>query len=295
MRVFSVLFGLSYLVCSPPAVGADQALTDGRTSLTVKELKSELLALSAEVRERIVADKATLTRFAASLMQDRRVADSARGVGLAELPAIRAAAERTLRDLLVSRYMSDEVARLSAKAPDFRILAKERFEANRSDFMRSEAVRVAHILIRVDVEDEHVSEAEQRAKAEDVLGKLKAGADFAALAKDLSEDKGSAARGGEIPGWIERDKTVPPFEKAAFALKPGELSRVIRTCYGFHIIKLLEYRKAEPQTFSEVAEQLIAKARTDYQSELRREIAQKFAGTRPVEINDAMFDAVNSK
>lgn len=295
MRVFLVLFGLSCLVCSPFAVGADQVLTDGRTSLAVEDLRSELLALPSEVRGRIAGDKAALTRFVTNLMQDRRVADAARAAGLADVPEIRAAAERTVRDLLVSRYMSDEVARRSDKAPEFRALAKERFEANRSDFMRSEAVRVAHILVRVDVEDEHVSETEQRAKAEDVLAKLKAGYDFAALAKEVSEDKGSAARGGEIPGWIERDKTVPPFEKAAFALKPGELSRVIRTRYGFHIIKLLEYRKAEQQTFSEVAEQLIEKARTDYQSELRKEIANKFAGTQPVEIDDATFEAINSK
>ena len=89
-----------------------------------------------------------------------------------------------------------------------------------------------------------------RDRAEGVLAKLTAGADFATLAKEVSEDKGSAARGGEIPGWIERDKTVPPFEKAAFALKPGELSRVIRTRYGLHIIKLLEYRKAEPVSYT---------------------------------------------
>lgn len=295
MRVLWVVCCLSFLMCWSFAVGADRALTDGRTSLSVKDVKSELLAVPAEVRGRIVADKAALTRFVTNAMQDRRVADAARAAGLAELPEISAVAERTVRDLLVRRYMSDEIARLSAKAPEFRALAKERFEANRSDFMRSEAVRVAHILIRVDVEDEHVSEAEQRAKAEDVLAKLKIGADFAALAKEVSEDKGSAARGGEIPGWIERDKTVPPFEKAAFALKPGELSRVIRTRYGFHIIKLLEYRKAEQQTFSEVVEQLIAKARTDYESELRREVALKFAGTQPVEIDDVTFEAINSK
>jgi len=295
MRALPVIFGSFVLVCSAFAVGAEQTLTDGRTALTVKDLKYELLAVPAEVRGRIQSDKAALTRFSAKVMQDRRVAEAARKAGLGDLPEIRAAAERTLRDLLVSRYMSDEVARMSAKAPDFRTLAKERFEANRSGFMRSEAVRVAHILIRVDVEDEHVTEAEQRAKAESLLAKLKAGADFAALAKEASEDKGSAGRGGEIPGWIERDKTVPPFEKAAFALMPGELSRVIRTRYGFHIIKLLEYRKAEPQTFTEVEEQLIAKARAEYQSERRNEIANKFAGTQPVEIDDATFEAINSK
>lgn len=295
MRVLWVLCGLSFLMSPASAVGADQTLTDGRTTLAIEDLRSELLALSSEIRGRIVADKAALTQFVTNLLLDRRVAEAARAAGLAELPEVRAAAERTLRDLLVRRYMSDEVARLSAKAPEFRALAKERFEANRSAFKRSEAVRVAHILIRVDVEDEQVSEAGQRAKAEDVLTKLKAGVDFAVLAKELSEDKGSAALGGEIPGWIERDKTVPPFEKAAFALRPGEVSRVIRTRYGFHVIKLLAYRKAEQQTFSEVEDELITKARTDYQTELHTEIAQRFAGTQPVEIDGATFDSIKAR
>lgn len=274
---------------------AGSPVFDGRTTLSVAEIRSELLAIPPDVRVRIIDDKQALTRFVSGVLQDRRIADAAREAGTAEQPDLKAKFERNRRDLLVAQYMAEQLERASAKAPDFLALAKERFEVNRNAYVQPEAVRVAHILIRVDVEDERLGEAEMRAKAEGLLDRVKAGEDFAELAKEFSDDKGSANRGGQLAGWVERDKTVPPFERAAFALKPGEISRLVRTRYGFHIVKQLEYRKAAPQKFSEVEAQLVAKARADYQSEQRSEISKRFAGTQPVEIDDATFEAIKAK
>ena len=88
-----------------------------------------------------------------------------------------------------------------------------------------------------------------------MLKKLKAGADFAELAKANSDDPGSGAKGGDV-GWIVKGQTVPNFENTAFALKPKELSGVVSTEYGFHIIQALEKEPARVKPFDEVKDQL---------------------------------------
>lgn len=84
--------------------------------------------------------------------------------------------------------------------------------------------------------------ASAETKAKDILEKLKAGGDFAQMAKDNSADPGSASQGGEL-GWFEAGVMVPEFEQAAFALKVGQLSDLVKTQYGYHIIKLEDIQK----------------------------------------------------
>ena len=94
------------------------------------------------------------------------------------------------------------------------------------------------------------------AKADDLLVKLKAGGDFAKLATENSDDPGSKIKGGDL-GWVSKNQTVPPFEQAALALKtPGELSPVVESEYGYHIIKLVEHQDAGPVPFPEVKDRI---------------------------------------
>ena len=97
----------------------------------------------------------------------------------------------------------------------------------------TDQVRVSHILVSVRSPDE---EPAARAKAQDLMQQLQSGADFAQLARQHSDDPGSAAAGGDL-GFFGRGKMMPEFEKAAFALKPGELSDPVVTPFGYHIIR----------------------------------------------------------
>ncbi len=124
------------------------------------------------------------------------------------------------------------------------------YAEQRERFRIPERVKVRHILLKTaDKPPADVQAA--RKKIEDLLKQVKSGADFAMLAKANSDDTASAAKGGDID-WITRGQTVPEFEKAAFTLKPGEISGVITTVYGFHILEVEQKELPHVKTFDEV-------------------------------------------
>lgn len=128
------------------------------------------------------------------------------------------------------------------------------YEQNKDMYRVPERVHVRHILLKTtDVPKDEIPKI--RAKAEDILKQLKQGADFAELARKDSEDPGSASKGGDL-GWISRGQTVKAFEDSAFSLKPGQMSNVISTEYGFHIIEVLGKEEARLKSFDEVKSQL---------------------------------------
>src|SRR5437870_7690149 len=108
-------------------------------------------------------------------------------------------------------------------------------------FTESEQVRARHILIKAAADAGADAKAAARNKAEELLAKVKAGADFAALAKESSQDPGSGAKGGDL-GLFPRGRMTPAFEEAAFALQAGGVSDVVETPFGFHVIKVEEHR-----------------------------------------------------
>lgn len=128
------------------------------------------------------------------------------------------------------------------------------YQSEQDRFRTPERVKVRHILLKTTEKTEE-EKAKAKAKAEDLLKQLKSGADFAALAKAHSEDAGTKENGGDL-GWITRGQTVENFEKTAFALKPNELSGVISTEYGYHILQVLEKEPARLRPFEEVKAEL---------------------------------------
>ena len=132
------------------------------------------------------------------------------------------------------------------------------YNENIDSYRQPERVKVRHILIKTQGKPKEEA-PKLKAKAEDILKQLKGGANFAELAKKNSEDPGSAAKGGELDP-IVRGQTVPNFEKAAFSLKPGELSNIVETEYGYHILQVESKQEAHTQSFDEVKAQLLAEA-----------------------------------
>jgi peptidyl-prolyl cis-trans isomerase C len=148
--------------------------------------------------------------------------------------------------------------------------ARQYFLENQQRFEVPEQVRASHILIKPDTSDPNVEPAlakvAAKAKAEKLLNQIKDGADFAELAKANSSCP-SSVRGGDL-GFFSRGQMVPAFEEAAFALGVGQVSDVVETQFGYHIIKVTDKKEAATKTFEEVKDDLVAMLTTKRQGEL---------------------------
>lgn len=132
--------------------------------------------------------------------------------------------------------------------------AKAFYDGNPEYFREPEAIRVSQILIKVDPKSEPAKKEEARKKLEDIQKRVQKGEDFAILAKDFSQDA-SAAQGGDL-GILSRGKMPQAFDDAAFSLKPGEVSGVVGTDLGFHLIKVHEKKPEKVVPFKEVEEKI---------------------------------------
>ncbi|KAB0286527.1 peptidylprolyl isomerase [Vibrio sp. D420a] len=165
--------------------------------------------------------------------------------------------------------------------------AEQYYQEHLDKYSTEEQRKVSHILVQGDDE----------AKAQAILDELNAGADFAALAEEKSDDFGSADVGGDL-GWIERDVMDPAFEDAAFALENvGDTTGLVKSEFGYHIIKLDELQASKAQPFSEVAaeikQELLDQEAVDQFYELQTEL-EKVAFEYPDSLDDSA-EAINAK
>ena len=159
-----------------------------------------------------------------------------------------------------ARYVLVDTARVSASIPVTPADLQAYYNQHQDEFRIPETVTVRHILIKTptpgpDGKVDPQGVAAAKAKAEDIQKQLKAGGDFAALAQKNSDDPGSAQNGGLLPP-ITRGRTVPEFEQAAFNTPKGQTTDIIRTSYGFHIIRVEDKQSARVKPLDEVKAQI---------------------------------------
>jgi peptidyl-prolyl cis-trans isomerase D len=193
---------------------------------------------------------------------------------------------------------------------------KVQYQNNIQQYQVPNRVHAEHILfMTVGKTDAEVDEIKKN--AEDVLKQAKKGAKFEDLAKKYSEDPGSKEKGGDL-GWITQGQTVPEFEKTAFGLDKGQISDLVKTQYGFHIIKVLEKETARTKTFDEVKESLRAPMVLQQADQQAADVADRLAKairqsnkvslddlakqyqltvsqTRPITATDPVLELGNSK
>jgi peptidyl-prolyl cis-trans isomerase C len=125
------------------------------------------------------------------------------------------------------------------------------YEKNPAAFQQGERVKASHILVRMQANADAAEREKALVKATAILVDVKAGKDFAALAKQHSDDPGSGANGGDL-GYFERGQMVPPFEQAAFSLPVGQTSELVQSDFGYHIIRVTDKQPGRTQPLAEV-------------------------------------------
>jgi peptidyl-prolyl cis-trans isomerase D len=216
----------------------------------------------------------------------------------------------------VTRYALVDVNQIRQNVHVSDDMVKLQYMANIQQYQVPNRVHPEHILfMTVGKTDAEVEEI--RKKADDVLKQAKKGAKFDDLAKKYSEDPGSKDKGGDL-GWITQGQTVPEFEKTAFSLNPGQISDLVKTQYGFHIIKVLEKETAHTKAFDEVKESLRTPLLLSQADKQASDMADKLSSairqsgkislddlakqyqltvneTRPISATDPLIELANSK
>ncbi|HEY8516942.1 MAG TPA: SurA N-terminal domain-containing protein [Candidatus Binatia bacterium] len=151
----------------------------------------------------------------------------------------------------------------------------EYYEANlKTRFTQPHEVKARHILIRVAPDASDETKAEARKRIEEVQEKLRNGADFAELAKEYSDDVGSKENGGDL-GFFPRGRMTPAFEEAAFSLEPGEISEIVETPFGLHLVRVDEVREEREKPLDEVRDEIVQALKKEAGTEKAREVAEE--------------------
>ncbi|HVQ49888.1 MAG TPA: peptidyl-prolyl cis-trans isomerase, partial [Mycobacterium sp.] len=229
-----------------------------------EKAKLQVVALTADK----FRDKVTVTDADVSAYYEAHKAEYRKGE------------QRKVRYLLLDREQWR--ARIMVSPQD----VESYYNANVQLYQTPEQVRASHILLKTDAGQD---EAAVRKQAEDVLKQAKApGADFAALARKYSQDEGSKAKDGDLD-YFSKGRMVPEFETAAFAMQPGQISDLVKSQFGFHIIKVVDKKAASTATLDSVRAQIIetiSSQRVDQQlADKTRELDTRI--TKPAD-----FDAV---
>ncbi|MEJ2327849.1 MAG: peptidylprolyl isomerase [Chromatiaceae bacterium] len=153
---------------------------------------------------------------------------------------------------------------------------RQLYESEIDRFTQPERRNVRHILITVDPNADAAKAEAAKARIIAIRKRIESGADFAEVAKEVSEDPGSAAQGGDL-GFIEKGLMDPAFDQAAFALKQGQLSEPVRTRFGYHLIEVTKIDPVKVKPFAEVKDQLLAQAKKRQFEGAYYDLAEKLA------------------
>ncbi len=199
--------------------------------------------------------------------------------------------------------MREELAR-GINVTDDEVKAYYEAHKNDQDFQLPERVTASHILIEARPnliaqelkQERNLSGAQldaavreevdrRRARAEELRRKASSGADFAALARAASDDAATRNQGGDL-GTFPRNSHTRAFDDAAFALKPGEVSAVVQTDFGFHIIKVFKHEEARAQTLEEAAPEILKRIKSQREAALLSDTLKNLRHNARIHINE---------
>ena len=238
-----------------PPMTANEFEENVRRSLTVDKLRSSLTdwmsmpdpQVEQEYRRRNNKVKLAVVSFTADTFRTQVVVNDAEVAGYFDghKEEFKIPEKRKIRYLLI------DIDALRAKVVVPPADVDRTYKNNADQYTTPEQVRASHILLKTEGKDD----AAVKTKAEEVLKQAKSGADFAELAKKNSEDESNAKQGGDLD-YFARGRMVPDFDQAVFAMEPGQISDLVKTQYGYHIIKLVDKKPSVTRPLADVRAQI---------------------------------------
>lgn len=249
--------------------------------LRATDLERLVAAQPAEIRKRLQDDPEQRVNLVRQLMTQKAVAARARKEGFDRKPDFKEQLGHVIDDFMTREYLTRVVV-ASVTVPEDDL--KKYYKENESKFLIPEQVKIRHIFVEApkDMKEEEKRKALQKIEA--LQQRLKKGEDFAKVAQDASEDTESAKRGGELGTISPGGTSAEEFEKAAFALKAGEVSDVVTTPYGYHIIKVDERKEKRTATLEEARDYILKKLQNEYETKKMQEFVEQVSREAGVEV-----------
>jgi len=245
------------------------------------DLERLVAAQPVEIQDKLRDEPTLKVYLVKQLLTQKAVVALARKEGFDKKPDVVEQLSHVIDDYIAREYLIKVVA---AKVTITDDELKKYYKENTSKFLITEQIKVRHIFIEASKEMMAKDKNTSFLKAETLLERLKKGEDFAKVAQEASDDNDSAKKGGELGTLSPGATSSEEFEKAAFALKSGDISGVVETPYGYHIIKVDERREKRTATFDEAREYIRKKLQSDYEATKLQEFMETASKNAGVEV-----------
>lgn len=257
--------------------------------ITTGELQEELDKLPPYLKGRVATPEGR-KEFLDNLLTRRALMLEAKTSGIESDPAIQKQITEYKERLILQKLMQQNIEK-DPQISDEDI--KKYFEAHPEEFKESEQVRARHILVKTEAGATEAQKAEAKKKAQSLLARAKKGEDFEKLARENSQDPGSASRGGDL-GFFPRGRMAKAFEDTAFALKkPGQLSDVVETQFGYHVIQYVDRQTSKEKSFDEAKEQIRRRLSPQKQRESYQAFIENVKGKHKTEVFDDVLKGMS--
>ncbi len=270
---------------------SDVLLETAEVRLTRADYEAGLARIPADLREEFATSPRRVELFLNNILIAKTMAARARQQGLQPEPGAAqdtpAEVERALAAAETRAIEEAAGKEFDAKRSALLPTARETYLLAKDEFKRPEQVKLSAILISTEGRGDDAA----LALASATRDKLRAWADFASLAKDVSEDKDSAAEGGHLP-WAAANQMDPILAKAAFDLKVGEISEPVKIGTNYLVLRLDERRPAGKIPFDEVQDSIMARMRIDYVNSAREAQLNAIRSDPTMKVNQAAVEAL---
>ncbi|MDH5288214.1 MAG: peptidylprolyl isomerase [Betaproteobacteria bacterium] len=292
-RLAAALAGIAATAVALAQSPIDPVLVENASvQIRRSDYERELERLPAELRAGFASNERRVSDLLRRLLIERTLAAQARAEKLPEKPEyagrLAAETEKLIAQFKVAEVERNAGAEFDARRASYEVRARELYVADRSKYVTPEQVSASHILF----ETKTRSKEEAEKLAREALAKVKAGADFNKLAREVSEDRSAKANNGQL-GWFTRAEMDPAFADAAFALKQsGDLAAPVLSSFGWHVIRLEGRRPQAQKPFEEVRDQLMAEQRERYVNDQREAHVAKLRNDPTIRAHPEAIEAL---